>query len=251
MSVSAPPLRDLYIGRLGLPTIQDPITEQLGSDVSTVGDYTAVGNRKTKGFTFNWYVQALGEPNAVNVGNSMRRRLRSLVQNEQYRLGGIYMQFAPDSERNGWLVIGDANLVDNDGGVTFGSYQLSLQQAYMVGNQATHREGYRVDLVEINQAGQPVDYLGGVINVAGDFSAMTAMPLSFTPAGSYDQTVLEQPLAQGQRVSSAGVVTVVPNRSGGDVVSWERPDSAFNGYDDVIVYDRRGNNTPDDPIPSP
>lgn len=232
-------LPDLYIGRLGLPTIEDPITEQLGSQVTNVGDATAVGQRKAKGFTMNFIVHGFDATSSVALGNRLRRQLRSLMQNPGYRLGGLYMNFAPDKERNGWLVIGEAELADADGGVSFGSYKLSLSQAFIVGQIATHREGYRVDLTDLRLTYSPIDYAGQVINVTADFAALPLLPLVAVPSGATDLDVLGSTISSGARTGRDGSCPICNGSSNGDVISWDRGESAFN-MSDVVAYDRRG-----------
>lgn len=234
---------DLYIGRLGLPSIEDPITEQLGSEVSSVGDSSAVGQRKAKGFTLNFIVHAFNGPAPTAAGNRMRRQLRSLMQNPAYRLAGVYMSFAPDPERNGWLVIGEAELADADGGVTFGSYKLSLSQAFLVASRRTHREGYRVDLTDLRLTTSWVDTLGQAVNTSADFAGLSAFSLTALPVGAYDQTVQNNVApVPATRPGSDGDCRLIVNLGVGDVVSWERDEADFN-KGDVVAYDRRGNTT--------
>lgn len=235
-------LTDLFIGRLGLPTIEDPVTESLGSEVSGVGDSSAVGQRRPKGFTLNFLVHGLDGALPKEIGNRMRRQLRSLMQNSMYRLAGVYMAFAADPERNGWLVIGEAQLSDNDGGVTFGSYKLSLSQAFLVASPRTHRDAYRLDLTDLRAATAWVDTLGQVVNTAADFAALPALAITPLPVGAHDLAVQNDPITAGARVGADGICPVCVARTAGDVVSWERAEGDFN-KGDVVAYDRRGNTT--------
>lgn len=230
---------DLLFGRLLLPSIEDPITEMIGSDVTATGDATAVGERKAKGFTMNFIVHAFEDTTPTATGNRLRRQLRSLIQNPAYRLAGVYMNFAPDLERNGWLVVGSGELQDDDGGVTFGSYKLILSQAFLVAALRTHREGYRVDLTDRRLTDSPIDYAGEVINTAAWFAGLTALALTALPAGASDADVLGSPVTAGARSGVDGTCAVCAARSTGDVISWERPEANFN-QGDVVVYDRRG-----------
>lgn len=235
------PLNDLRYGRLYLPSIEDPITEQIGSDVQSVGETSAVGQRKAKGFTLNFVVHGYNDNTIpVPVGNRMRRQLRSIMQNAAYRLAGLYMMFAPDTERNCWLVIGSAELADDDGGVTFGSYKLTLSQAFIVGQRQTHRDGYRLTLTDRRLTTSALDTLGQVINTSAWFAGQTAGALTYLPVGASDLAILEGRVPNGQRAGMDGVCPVLAGRADGDVVSWERTENRLN-LGDVIVYDRRGN----------
>lgn len=233
------PLEDLHVGRLALPTVTDPITELLGSNLNVVGDATAVGQRRAKGFTLNLVVAGWSQPDPTAAGNRMRRQLRSLVQNAALRLAGIYLQFAFDTERNGWFVIGAAELSDSDGGVTFGSYKLSISEIYRIAGIPTHREGLRVDLTDMRLPYSPIDYLGQVINTTTDFAALTPLALCAVPAGASDLAVLDAPVPSGQRPALGGACPICAGRSNGDVISFEREESDFN-LGDVVLYDRRG-----------
>lgn len=233
---------DLYIGRLGLASIEDPITEQLGSEVSSVGDSSAVGQRKAKGFSLNFIVHAMNGAAPPMFGNKMRRRLRSLMQNSEYRLGGVYMAFAPDPERNGWLVIGEAELADDDGGVMFGSYKLTLSQAFLVAAPRTHRDAYRLDVTDLRETTNWVDTLGQVVNTAADFASIVPLQVTPLPVGATDPAVQNDPIPVFHRQGVDGPIPVAAGHSNGDVVSWERDEADFN-KGDVVAYDRRGNVT--------
>lgn len=239
---------DLLVGRLALAAVEDPITELLGSAITNVGDATAVGQRRAKGFTLNLIVHGYntvgGDP--VAVGNRMRRQLRGMLQNHALRLAGIYFQFAADPERNGWIVIGEGQLSDADGGVTFASYKLALTEAFLTGSRVTAREGYRVDLTDRRLATSPIDYFGEQIGVGAGFSTLTPLALNGLPVGAVDVNVRDQPVSTGMVVGMDGPTLIMPTRSAGDVVSWERAEQDFN-KGDVVILDRRGNALPSGP----
>lgn len=248
----ATPIRDLWIGRLGLPTVEAPVGEQLGSEVTATGDSTAVGMRRVKGFTFNWPIHGTtGDANPYASGQRMRRQLRSAMQNSLYRLAGLYVMMTYDPERNGWMVIGTGTLEDADGGPTLAEYLLTINDAYRVAGQATHRDGFRVDLTDLRLTYSPVDYYGQVMG--GTFAALTALALPALPVGGSDISVLEAPVLTFNRNSSDGPVPMAYLKTSpytatqgalgsGDVLNWERDEPYFN-RGDVVVYDRRGNIT--------
>ena len=244
----------MVVGRLGLPSVEAPIAELLGSEVTTTGDSTAVGQRRVKGFTLALPVHGgSGDADPYATGMRMRRQLRAMIQNAPYRLAGIFCRFWFDPERDGWMVIGTGTLSDQDaGGITLGEFLFTIDNAYRVAGINTHREGYRVDLTDMRLATSPIDYFGQVLATTG-FASLTAIALLPLPTGAYDPTVLDGPVgATVTRTGLGGPMLVVVNQSllvqpiigaqltpSGAVVSWERPETSF-GLGDVIAYDRRG-----------
>jgi hypothetical protein len=193
-----------------------------------------------------------------------------MMQNADYRLAAVYIQFAFDAERNGWMVIGTATLNDADGGATLAEYTLALDNAYRVAAINTHRDGYRVDITDLRLATSPLDYFGTVINTSTFGAALSPAVAVALPVGATDVTVLGAAATAlaVSRTGTDGVIPVVTTKSpfayglaasalaNGDVLSWERAEVSFN-LGDVIVYDRRGNLGPFgtggvyDPVPYP
>jgi hypothetical protein len=250
------PIRDLWIGRLGLPTVETNISEALGSDVTTTGDSTAVGMRKVKGFTLTFPIHGTtGDANPYTTGMRMRRQMRSMMQNATYRLNGLYVRFIFDPERNGWMVIGTGTLADADGGPTLGEFTLTLDSAYRVAALNTHRDAYRIDITDLRLTTSPIDYLGQQVNTAALFAGLTAVPLIALPVGATDPSILDVPMSVSvtPRPSADGLIPIGNARSSygqpfgsgsanvvnGDVVSWERAEANFN-LGDVVIWDRRG-----------
>lgn len=248
------PIRDLYVGRLGLPTVESPLGELLGSEVTTTGDSTAVGQRRVKGFTMNFPIHGdmSGDVDPYANGQRMRRQLRSLIQNDVYRLAGVYCSFAFDNERNGWMVIGTCVLVDAEGGSTLAEYQLTIDNAYRVAGINTHRDGFRVEIVDRRLATTPVDFESDYVNAATSFAGITPLSLPALPVGASDPAVLDASCNVITRQGRDGPISLVVSKApawyglsttpigNGDVISWERAEADFN-KGDVVIYDRRGN----------
>jgi hypothetical protein len=233
----------LQLGRLALPTVGHDFKEAVGEPLDTVGAGVALGQRRPKGYAFTVPLLAIPDGSAtdqVAAGNRMRRQLRSMLHNAQLRGQGLYLQFVPDREIDGWVVPGNGQIAWEPGGPTFGNYTLSLDEIYRVGTRWTHRPGLRFVVVDRRLASTARDFLGQIHST--DFASLTALGIVRTPIGAdkftfASGTVVLNGFWTGKDGNGYNAFPV-----DGDVVSYEIPEASMN-LGQVVAYDRRGHIT--------
>lgn len=237
-------VRDAQLGRLGLATIYDNMTEGVGDTLAVTGAGVALGERKPKRYAFNLAVHGTqGDPDPYAAGLRMRRQVRALMENSRLRGEGLYFQFLADLEQNGWVLLGGGQLEYMDGGVSLAQFQLTLDDAYRVGSLRTHRPARRVELYDRRLATTPRDWLGQVFGT--DYAALTAQAITYLPVGVTDVVGSQKaPVAYGTRTGLGGATPVVVGRTHGEVLNYEWAEAAMNGWDDVVVWDRAGQGDP-------
>lgn len=236
---------DLRLGRISLPTILSPITEAVGDPLEdTAGGVAIASVRRSRQFTFDVPIYGpSSDPNWLATGQRLRRQVRALMDNAPAKDYGVYLLFSPDAEQNGWLKIGTGILVYADGGVSFASYKLTLEQAYRIASLRTHRPARRVEQADRRLSTTPDDYLGMVYST--DFAnAYPGSPASvvpaFLPVGVSDVVVNRVGIVAPARAGRDGGVGMAVGQSDGFVASFEMPEASV-GLNDVVIFDRRGN----------
>jgi hypothetical protein len=228
----------LTLGRLTFDG-PDSLAEGVGEAISRVGGVPVPGGRSGLSVT----VALTSWADTAAERETIRRQLRSLLNNLPMRLGGLYLAWADDDEHNGWVVPGqttfDLDGVSLDAAVwKFGSLDLALS-----GRPRTHRRGVVTYLRDRRLATTPRDILGRIYST--NFSGMTPLALTWLPS------TITDPIVQGfTSLSLTGARTGYGSSqlqavvSGTDlaVVSFEQAEAARN-LGDVVIYDRRGTST--------
>src|SRR5207342_3141425 len=100
----------------------------------------------------------------------------------------------------------------------------------------------RVELWDRRLSSTPRDYLS--TRFSTDFASQSPLGLTHLPAGASDIAGYNrQPASWVTRQTADGLVYIVPNRTHGEVVTFEWDENAL-GQSDVVVWDRRGVITP-------
>lgn len=232
--------RDARFGRIWLPTVFDDASEQAGDSVEAVGDAVFGGERAPRSLTLS--LPAYGssrEADPKAVGDRLRRQMRALVNNRLASIRGNYFQLSPDPDLNGWVVAGHADVTYDDGGVSFGSYKVSLGELYRVGQLRSHRLGARLSLADKRTGVVPIDFQGTIYTT--DFSAQNALSISVLPVRAMDLMGSLGALRALPRKGLGGALIMVPGRPADDVITYEPAHFDRKFYsDDVMVYDRQG-----------
>jgi hypothetical protein len=236
---------DLSLGRIRLPTLMDDVAESVGDQLQAVGGGVAPGARQPR--AFNLTIPIYGAPQDLDptgVANRLRRQVRSLMENSQARLQGVYLYFNADPELNTFMLIGSADIVYSDGGPSLGDYQLKLNDGYAVARYRTHRGARRLEIYDRRLATTPRDYLRTVYTT--DFASLAGMAVHGLPIGvsdivGYGRASLPAYPTGGSpaRQGLEGFVPMVVFRTHGEVVSYEASER-LRGKGDVVVWDRRG-----------
>jgi hypothetical protein len=134
-----PPIYDLTLGGIALPTAEQDFQEVVGSDYELVGAVPMPGPPRPASM-YNINIPIYGdqqESNPASVGNTKRLQVRSLLQNAATRLQGIQLTTTFDPDIDGYIVIGSASIAYAAGGPTFADYMLSIQNAALIPAQQT------------------------------------------------------------------------------------------------------------------
>lgn len=234
-------IKDFRLGRISFPTIEDQIAEMVGDSLDVVGAGLAASERRPRSLELTIPVRASSaEANPYSDGDRMRRQVRSLMENAQARLSGLYMVVAFDSELNGWTLIGGGKLEYDQGGVTFADYKLTLSDAYVVGKRRTHRPARRVQAYDIRLSTVARDIEGLVYSTAFASTPAVvevALPHGVSNVQARDLTSLA--VARTVNTADGGSATILTGAANGDVLSFEQPEEDET-YGDVVIYDRRG-----------
>lgn len=185
-----------------------------------------------------------GATDTVAARLTIRRQLRSLLNNTPLKLQGYtYLQYSDDPEQNGWYVPDQGSFADGDGasGLATGWWKLESVVWMLAGHPRVNREARNVWMKDLRGGTFWRDALKFIYST--DFSALPTLQLTVLPNGASSaintvtaQVVLGTVLPTGR---DGGVCQICAGLNDLATVSYERPESAFNGSD-VIVYDRRG-----------
>lgn len=249
-------LRNLKLGRIALPTLVGDITEPVGDDFDVLGSALIPGEPSARPFPLKIPLHGtVGDTDYVAAAERMRRQLRSLLDNPAAGRQPIYMQFAPDSSLNSWLLIGGGDISYTDGGVSVGDYQLDLRNCFKIASRRTHYQAIRITNNDLRLGLIPRDFLGQVNST--DFSSVTRGGEIIGPrAGAKFFTTSNRPvvtntvrLASGNAGSMAASALNIGGYTGygdGQAIGWQDvlTADALQGLDDVLILDRRGITAP-------
>jgi hypothetical protein len=231
--------------------LDDPIQffEQLGDPVADFGGTPVPAPRQALRHAIS--IPTYG-PNAGGVLSTLaqnltvRRQLRSLLNNSPYKLAGLYMVWVADPEQSGWYVPDMGQLTDGQGqaGLATGWFQVMNVVWRKAGARRTHRRAAQIMMLSYLGGTNARDYLQRVYST--DFSALTPLAVTYLPPGVVDivnsssyAAVTGNALSTGFDGTAPVVITGQANLT---VCSYEQPETnQFNGG--VIAYDRLGANT--------
>lgn len=138
---------DLRFGPLAFVAAADQLSETLGETLEAVGSTLTATERRARGLKLNLPVRAARqEINRKTVGFRLRAQTRELIENARWRGSGFFFTFAADPDLDCWLVVGGGELAETNLGVTFGEWQLDLNDVYVVGRPSTHRPARRFEV---------------------------------------------------------------------------------------------------------
>jgi hypothetical protein len=149
---------DVRLGPLAFVTPANVIGEAIGDGLEAVGAALTTAERKPRPLKLTLPVR--GSPLSLDMrqaGLDLRRHLRELIDNAEYRLRGFYFTWSADPEMDSWLLIGTAELQETDPGISFGEYMLELNEVYLVGRPGTHRPGRRAAIADLRTGLAPRD----------------------------------------------------------------------------------------------
>lgn len=228
------------LGPISLPTLKGDITEALGDQLETVGAGVVPGERRPRPLSLTIPVHA--DRTATNrwaTGLALRRQVRALMENGPARLQGLYLNWSVDTEMNGWLLIGGAELKYAMGGVTFANFDLELSDCYRVANRRTHRPARRAIRLDRRLATVARDYLGTIFST--DFAAVSATAIHYLGVGVTDARVGSTGSAPtlGTYSTKDGTLNYVLALTDGEIVDYEQAE-ADQHKAIVKCYDDRG-----------
>lgn len=248
--------RDLRLGRWRGPTIHDSVSETLGDALEAVGAAVVPGESRPR--TLKFAVPIYGGRRDVDPRETayrLRRQLRALLENPDARIG-LYLEFDPDPELNGWVSLSGGDLVyEGDGGAgpTIGEFRLDLESVYRVGSRSRQREARRAEFVNRLLATTPRDtYLtvyDDAFTVVPGPSNLDPRPLIVLPVGARRVTGARGPTAVGAGVRTIdGTVSLVTGNAlndllEGEVISYDRDERDYR-LSDVVIHDAHGNDFP-------
>lgn len=236
-------MSSLRIGRLLLgPPMQ--WHEQLGDPVTTLGGAVVPNQRTAPQFQVGVATWAAdGDTDTPTARLTLRRQLRSMLNNSPLKLAGLYLLYSDDPENSGWYVPDQSMLTDfsDPTGLATGLWQLASSNWYVAGKQRTHREARQIWMKNLTGGQYPRDVLGWVRST--DFATLQVSYGTLTVSVLPDATAAALTIS-GQVVPltslTAGLAgaTLATGLADLDVVSFESSPSPT--FADVIVYDRRG-----------
>lgn len=139
----------LRLGPLRFTTALSDVTEPLGDGLSAVGAQLVAGERAARKFEMRLPVRGdYSEPDMREVGRRLRRQSRALLENRAWLKHPLPLTWDVDPDLDLWLLVGGGDLSEIEDGLTFGEFDLSLSDCYIVGRPGTHRAGRRIDLAD-------------------------------------------------------------------------------------------------------
>lgn len=226
--------------------LDDPLVfyEQIGDPVSDFGGTTVPAPRTAlrhsislPTFTNNATLDT------VAARLVLRRQLRSLLNNTQYKLQGFYVNWAEDPEQNGWYVPDMGQLADgqDSSGLATGFWKLENVVWRKQAARRTHRRAVNVTMLPITTGFRWRDYRRTLYNA--DFASLTPLAITYLPASATDitnsssyQAVTSQTLRAG---SDGGACVLVPGQPNLTTLSFEQPETSQTQCG-VLVFDRNG-----------
>lgn len=178
---------------------------------------------------------------------TLRRQLRSLLNNSPWKIQGLYVVWAADPEQSGWYVPDMGQLADGAGdgtGLSTGYWVLANVVWRASGKRRTHRRSAQVTMLPLQSILTPRDYLQRIYST--DFSGLTPLALTYLPPAATDIVNSSNYLALAASTMSAGsdggAVKVVQSLANLTTASYEQPETSQT-LTGVLAYDRLGANT--------
>lgn len=226
------------LGRLKFPTAFNDVKEQLGDGLDATGPVLVAGEGRARPFEVSLPVRGADRDRGrFGAGGRLRRQVRSLLENPIVRSHGLYLSVSFDSELAGWLMVGGGDIDEEQGGVTFADWKLTLSDCYRVGSSRTVRPARRAEIYDRRAASTPRDWLRRVYSTG--FSGMGMLPLVWLPAGVSDVTSARGAVPPlGQTTTREGIAKVAIGLAHSEVASFELANPAAETGDAVAV-DRR------------
>ena len=149
---------DVQLGPLLFVTPADVVGETTGDGLDVVGAALTASERRPRPLKLKLPVRGSNlDLDTKASGLRLRRQLRAVMNNAKWRLTGFYFVWEPDPDLDGWLMIGGGDLEENQAGVTFGEYEMELENVFIVGRPGTHRPGRRAAINDLRTGMAPRD----------------------------------------------------------------------------------------------
>lgn len=150
----------MQIGPLTFPAVLDDISEPLGDGVEQVGAVVVAAERRARQLDLKLSVRGEDDdPDARAAGLRLRRQIRELMENVDWRKLALPITWDVDPDLDLWIVLGTGDLGETDAGLTFGEFTLALS-SYIAGRPGSHRAGRRLDLADRRSGTTPRDTRG-------------------------------------------------------------------------------------------
>jgi hypothetical protein len=223
-------------------------TEQMGDPVTNIGGAPVPAVRTALRHSVD--VPTFTSPIATDTPERrfrLRRQIRSLLNNTNYKMLGIFLIWEDDEEQNGWYIPDQGQLAAGaDSPLTHGYFKLENFVWFKSGAPRTHRAAAGLSVKALSGGLWPRDILRTIYST--DFSALglTGVSRSIVYLRPNITDVVNAVNLETQEVQ----VTLPTGRDGGaNTVLIEQPDLTVISYEvpetsmtlgDVIVYDQRG-----------
>jgi len=178
---------DVTLGPLKFVAPVDAVGESVGDGLDVVGQALMAGERKPR--THKLKLAVRGEDSEAEpkpAGLRLRRQLRQLFNNADWRLLGLFLYWTPDEDMDSWLLIGSALVNETDPGISFGEFAMELNDVYLAGRPGTHGPGRRAAILDRRQGTVPRDTRGLLYSKDFEVVTLPAKPL-FLPGNITDE----------------------------------------------------------------
>lgn len=234
--------------QFGRVTIADPLAwdEPVGDKVDRVGGIPVPSARAGVRVDADLVAGAAPGQGTAAQRLTVRRQLRSLLNNPLARFQGVWVAWDGDDEQSGWYVPGEGTMAVEVGQFPQSFYRATGLALELVGRPRTHRRAVLVRVRDLRLATEPKDTLRRLYGACFDGggsrgSNVTPAPLVYLPSTATDVVVHGAGSATlgtartGRSSTSVNPVTGVTDLA---VVSMEQAE-ASRLLGDVVVYDRR------------
>lgn len=220
----------MQIGPLTFPAVLDDVSEPLGDGFEQAGAVVVAAERRARSLNLKLAVRAADDEtgDAREAGMRLRRQLRQLAENTEWRKYPMPITWDIDPDMDAWVILDTGDLAEAQAGLTFGEFVADLN-TYLVGRPGTHRIGRRLDLADRRDGTIARDTFGTIYSTdfasAGIPSRPLILPGDITgllgSAGIPDSSVLFEDengraLARNADVDDGDVVSYVADASIGD-----------------------------------
>jgi hypothetical protein len=169
---------DVRVGPLAFVATAGPLGETIGDGLETVGAALTPAEARPRPVKLDLPIRGASEETDIReAGLRIRRQARQLFDNARWRTQGLYLSIRFDHELSGWLLVGGGTIEENDPGITFGEFDLELEDVFLVGRPGTHRAGRRLDLGDRRTGLRPRDTRRTLYSTDFSTQALPAEPL--------------------------------------------------------------------------